>query len=71
MHDATLSLPQAALQLGLPYNTVYSLLLSGRIAGRQVAGRWRLNATSVAALVSARENVERLENERATEAAAR
>jgi hypothetical protein len=42
------TLPQAAQTLRLSWTRAYALLLTGQLRGELVAGRWRVDADSVA-----------------------
>lgn len=45
-----ISLPQAALRLGLPWHAAHKLLLRGKLgAARQIVGRWVVPAAGVEA----------------------
>jgi len=45
--------PQVAKAMKLTENTVYRLLLSGRIAGVKVGNRWRVRAVDVQGFLEA------------------
>jgi hypothetical protein len=59
-HDATSSLPEAALALQQSWRQTYDDLLAGKLEGTQVRGRWRIT----------RRSLERLRRERAEAATA-
>ncbi len=42
-----LTLPLACQELGVSWRTGHSLLLQGKLAGRQVRGRWLVTRASV------------------------
>jgi len=42
-----LSAPEAAKALGVGLTRVYTLLLSGRLPGKRVDGRWQIDAADV------------------------
>jgi excisionase family DNA binding protein len=50
MQDGTtLSIPQAAVRLGIPYAAAYQLVLKGDLGpAHQDGGRWRLSEAAVA-----------------------
>jgi len=43
----TMSAPEAAKALQVGMNRVYALLLSGRLPGKRVDGRWQIEAKDV------------------------
>lgn len=49
-HQATISLPQVGIRLGLTWRQVYDLLLRGQLRGEQRCGRWYADVSSVEAL---------------------
>lgn len=51
-------LPQAAQRLGVSWGVAYALVLQGRLKGRQVAGRWLVDAEGLLALARERETAQ-------------
>ncbi len=43
----TVSLPQAARELGVTWTAAYNALLTGQLDGMQVRGRWQVTRASV------------------------
>lgn len=42
-----MGLPRAAQELRLSWHAAYALVLTGRLTGRNVNGRWKVTAASV------------------------
>jgi len=51
---ATLSIPEAARQLGITLKYLYDLVYSGRLKAEKIAGRWRIPATEIEHLAAKR-----------------
>ena len=49
-HEATISLPQVCIRLGLTWRQSYDLLLRGQLRGEQRCGRWYVDVSSVESL---------------------
>lgn len=52
--DAEVSAVDAARKLGVGLDYLYSLLWTGKLAGRKVGGRWRVSAEAVDAKLKQR-----------------
>jgi len=55
----TMSAPEAARALNVGLNYVYALLLSGKLAGERVNGRWQIDVADVRARIAATEKYRR------------
>jgi len=57
----TMSAPEAARALQVGLNYMYALLLSGKLPGERVNGRWQINAVDVRARIAQTEKYKRNE----------
>jgi excisionase family DNA binding protein len=57
----TMSAPEAARALQVGLNYLYSLLLTGKLPGERVNGRWQIDAADVRARIAETEKYKRHE----------